>query len=106
MEEWQGESFWLPEPGEYLVGGFRGVERAEGKFGVQDVMRVLDAEGAMWKIRVTAVLKSLLQEQKPEIDQQVGIKYFGKSAKGYHRWGLVLGDQPDIADPELPEPAA
>lgn len=107
MESWAGESVWLPEPGEWIVGTFDGVEQIEGRFGMQSVMRVIDTEGTTWRVRMTAVLKSLIEEKKPEVGQQLGVKYFGRhESKRYHKWGVVCGDRPDIDDPEIPEHTA
>ena len=99
MEEWQGESFWRAEPGEFLIGHYEGVEQIQGQFGPQNVLKLSDADGTLWKVRMTAVLQNLLNERKPVIGQRIGVKYFGRPGR-YHKWGVILDeDVPDFKPP-------
>jgi hypothetical protein len=84
------------EPGQIITGTIVRYTSGTTAFGECQIA-VLESEendslGSLWLYHT--VLKNEFARLHPQPGERVGIKYFGKTSKGYHLWKLIV-DRPE-----------
>lgn len=68
------DKFWDPEPGDEIVGFYKGTREVQGKYGTNDVM-IVETEDLVYAVNMNDVLKDCIEYIKK--GDGIYIKYLG-----------------------------
>ncbi len=87
---------WRPDPGDKLIGIVVAIDDRDGGYGPYKILTIRqdDGEELAWHA-MHDVAKSKVAEENPKVDDQIGAKYRGFTAKQdasgkYHDYALVV----------------
>jgi hypothetical protein len=82
---------WKPKPGDKIVGEVIDVDSRETEYGVYPIVTLrTDAEDELAIHGFHTVLKSEFAKRPPRLGERIGVKYLGKSDKGYEAYRVVF----------------
>jgi hypothetical protein len=83
---------WRPTPGARLIGTAVDIDSRETEFGTYPVITLREDESGN-EVAVHAfhtVLKNAFARRPPRIGERLGVRYLGKSPKGYEAYRVVF----------------
>ena len=81
---------WKPNPGDRLVGTVIDVDSRDGDYGVYPIVTVQTDNGDEIAIHAFhTVLRREFAKRQPQPGERIGVKYLGKSDKGYESYKIV-----------------
>ncbi len=84
---------WRPKPGERVIGTVVDVDARTTEFGTYPIVVLLTDNGDEVAVHgFHSVVKNELAKRPPQLGERLGIKYLGKSPKGYENYPLVFAD--------------
>lgn len=84
---------WKPGPGDKLTGVIVDVDSRTTEFGTYPILTVVADDGREVAVHAFhTVLKNELAKRAPRIGERIGLKYLGKSEKGYEAYRVVWSD--------------
>jgi hypothetical protein len=84
---------WRPEPGDKVVGVVADVDSRTTEFGTYPIVTLrTDADEEIAVHAFHTVLKREFAKRPPRLGEGLGIKYLGKSEKGYEGYRIVWQD--------------
>lgn len=81
---------WRPNPGDKIVGTIATIEMFTGQYEPYPIVTVDTDDGPRSVHAFHTVLRSELAGKKPQPGDRIGIKYRGKSDKGYESYRVVV----------------
>jgi hypothetical protein len=95
---------WKPEPGEKLVGVVVDLDSRETEYGRYAIVTLRTDEGDERAVHAYhTVLAREFEKRTPRLGERLGVKYLGKSDKGYEGYRVAWAD---IVPPDFGPPAA
>ena len=85
-----GGNIWKPEnKGEMVAGEIVRIRTAEGRFGLQTVIDIIDEEQGLLTVYAKTVIENEIKIQKAEPGDEIGIRYDGQ-VKNYHAFTVLV----------------
>ncbi|MHB8469999.1 MAG: hypothetical protein ACYDCH_09625 [Gaiellaceae bacterium] len=82
---------WKPNAGDKIVGEVIDVDSRDGGFGLYPIVVLRTDAGDEYAVHgFHTVIRNELAKRPPRIGERLGIKYLGKSDKGYEAYKIVF----------------
>jgi hypothetical protein len=83
---------WKPNPGDRVVGQVVDVDSRTTEFGTYPIVTLATDSGEVAVHAFHTVAKNEFAKRPPQLGERLGIKYLGKSDKGYEAYRIVFED--------------
>ena len=87
------ESFaeaWKPNPGDTLIGVVVDIDSRTTEYGTYPIVTIRDDDGAEFAVHAFhTVLRNEFAKRPPRLGERLGIKYLGKSDRGYEGYRVA-----------------